>query len=97
MDWLRLQKHLEQNDYYLLIKMVFFHGLKQVNTHSGTGSPLIPRFILYPKNFRISRSLKKALSDNIFKIRINQNFRLTIENCANVKRPEQESTWIEKI
>ena len=55
-----------------------------------------PRFILYPKNFRISRSLKKALSDNIFKIRINQNFRLTIENCANVKRPEQESTWIEK-
>ena len=96
MDWLRLQKLLERTDYYLLIKMVFFHGLKQVNTHSGTGSLLTHALFYILKTSEFLESLKKALSKNIFEIRINQNFRLTIENCANVKRPEQESTWIEK-
>jgi leucyl/phenylalanyl-tRNA--protein transferase len=54
-----------------------------------------PRFLLYPKNFRISRSLKKALKEKTFKIQINQNFQTVMESCAAAKRPDQESTWIE--
>jgi len=38
-----------------------------------------PRFLLYPTEFRLSRSLKKAVKDNRFSIRINQNFRQTMK------------------
>ena len=54
-----------------------------------------PRFLLYPSEFKLSRSLKKAVKDNRFSIRINQNFRQTMKECAQSKRPDQESTWIE--
>ena len=54
-----------------------------------------PRFLLFPKEFKISRSLKKAINENLFEIRINQNFRQTIQSCAQAERPDQESTWIE--
>jgi leucyl/phenylalanyl-tRNA--protein transferase len=54
-----------------------------------------PRFLLFPSEFKISRSLKKAIKEKIFEIRINHNFRKTMESCAQAKRPDQESTWIE--
>ena len=54
-----------------------------------------PRFLLYPTDFKFSRSLKKAIKDNRFKIRINENFRQTMKECAQSDRPNQESTWIE--
>ena len=54
-----------------------------------------PRFLLYPLDFKFSRSLKKALKEDRFEIRINQNFPETIKECAQSDRPDQESTWIE--
>ena len=54
-----------------------------------------PRFLLFPSEFKISRSLKKAIKEKTFEIRINHNFRKTMESCAQSKRPDQESTWIE--
>ena len=51
--------------------------------------------VLNPSNLRISRSLKKALTGENFEIRIDQNFRKTMEACAKSTRPGQESTWIE--
>ena len=54
-----------------------------------------PRMVLNPSNLRISRSLKKALTGENFEIRIDQNFRKTMEACAKSTRPGQESTWIE--
>ena len=54
-----------------------------------------PRMVLNPSNLRISRSLKKALTCGNFEIRIDQNFRKTMEACAKSTRPGQESTWIE--
>ena len=54
-----------------------------------------PRMVLNPSNLIISRSLKKALNDEKFEIRIDQNFRQTMESCAQSPRPGQESTWIE--
>lgn len=55
-----------------------------------------PRMVLHPKNFKTSRSLKKALVHEQFEIRVDQNFRQTMEACARSPRPNQESTWIEK-
>ena len=55
-----------------------------------------PRFLLFPKKFKVSRSLKKALKEKKFEIRTNKNFKLTMESCAKSLRPDQESTWIEK-
>ena len=72
-----------------------FHGSKLENIHFGTGFSPDPRFLLFPKEFKISRSLKKAINENLFEIRINQNFRQTIQSCAQAERPDQESTWIE--
>ena len=54
-----------------------------------------PRMVLDPSSLRISRSLKKALSSGNFEIRIDQNFRQTMESCAQLPRTGQESTWIE--
>ena len=54
-----------------------------------------PRFLLFPKDFKISRTLKKTINEQKFEIRINHNFRKTIESCAQAERPDQESTWIE--
>ena len=34
-----------------------------------------PRFLLFPKNFKVSRSLKKALKEKKFEIKTNKIFR----------------------
>jgi leucyl/phenylalanyl-tRNA--protein transferase len=54
-----------------------------------------PRMLLYPHEFKMSRSLKKTLKQNRFKIKIDQAFTEVMRGCATVKRPQQESTWIE--
>ena len=54
-----------------------------------------PRMLLFPAEFKISRSLKKAIKEKHFEIKVDHDFRATIESCASVKRASQESTWIE--
>ena len=54
-----------------------------------------PRMLLFPEEFKVSRSLKKAIRENRFEIRIDHDFRSTIESCASTKRVHEESTWIE--
>ncbi len=55
-----------------------------------------PRFLLFPNQFKPSRTLKKALRDETFHILINQDFRRTMEECATSPRSHEEGTWIEK-
>ena len=45
-----------------------------------------PRFLLYPSEFKLSRSLKKAVKDNRFSIRINQNFPSNDERMCPIQR-----------
>jgi leucyl/phenylalanyl-tRNA--protein transferase len=54
-----------------------------------------PRMLLYPHEFKLSRSLKKTLKQNRFEIKIDQAFPEVMRGCATAKRPQQESTWIE--
>lgn len=51
-----------------------------------------PRFVLYPKDIRISHSMKKILKKNIYKISFDTCFRGVISNCAEVRK--ESGTWI---
>lgn len=53
-----------------------------------------PRMVLFPKNLNISKSMRSLLRKNIFQVTFNQNFKDVIENCAAIKRKDQEDTWI---
>ena len=53
-----------------------------------------PRMVLFPKELRISKSMKTILKKNIFKITFNKAFEDVIQQCAQIKRNDQDDTWI---
>lgn len=55
------------------------------------------RFVLYPNQIKISKSMAKILKSGVFNVTYNQAFELVINNCAQVYRKEQEGTWINKL
>ncbi|MGB6269081.1 MAG: leucyl/phenylalanyl-tRNA--protein transferase [Olleya sp.] len=55
-----------------------------------------PRFVLYPKDLKVSKSMKQVLRNSDFEITINKDFDAVIKACADAKRPGQEDTWITK-
>lgn len=52
-----------------------------------------PRFILKPKDIKISKSMKKILRNKQFEVKINNDFEGVINNCK-VMRENLEGTWI---
>ncbi|NRD19109.1 leucyl/phenylalanyl-tRNA--protein transferase [Winogradskyella eckloniae] len=55
-----------------------------------------PRFVLFPKDLKVSKSMKQILKKSSFKVTINKAFKDVIENCAQAKRKNQYGTWITK-
>lgn len=53
-----------------------------------------PRMILFPEKFKVSKSLRKTLKSEKFRITFNKNFPEVIKNCATVLRKGQAGTWI---
>lgn len=53
-----------------------------------------PRFVLFPEELKISKSMKKIMERDNFQFTENQNFLEVIEQCGNIKRNHQEGTWI---
>jgi len=53
-----------------------------------------PRFVIFPEELKVQRSLKKVIKKNIFEIRINTRFEDVIERCSEIPRPGQFGTWI---
>ncbi|MGA0231566.1 MAG: leucyl/phenylalanyl-tRNA--protein transferase [Saprospiraceae bacterium] len=53
-----------------------------------------PRFILYPRKLKISKSLRKFIRDSQFIIRFDTAFESVIEQCKSIPRKGQDSTWI---
>jgi leucyl/phenylalanyl-tRNA---protein transferase len=53
-----------------------------------------PRFILYPDELHISKSLQRTIRKNKFEIKFDSAFVQVMIECANAKRPDQEGTWI---
>ncbi len=53
-----------------------------------------PRFVLFPGELKISKSIKPLLRNNSLEFTINKSFKEVIYNCKKIFRPGQEGTWI---
>lgn len=53
-----------------------------------------PRFVLFPEELKVSKSMKHVLKKGNFKITKNKAFKAVVESCAQVKRNDQYGTWI---
>ena len=53
-----------------------------------------PRFVLFPDELKISKSVKPLLNRNEFDFTINKAFKQVIHQCKKIPRPGQEGTWI---
>jgi leucyl/phenylalanyl-tRNA--protein transferase len=53
-----------------------------------------PRFVLKLDEFKISKSLKRKLKQELFEVHFDRNFYDVICHCSKVKRHDQEGTWI---
>jgi leucyl/phenylalanyl-tRNA--protein transferase len=63
------------------------------------GEPILwwspdPRMVLFPAQFRISRSLRKTLRQGNYRVRLDTSFEAVIQACAQKRRPGQTGTWI---
>ncbi len=55
-----------------------------------------PRFVLWPAELKVSRSMQTVLHNGQFRFTINKNFTGVIQNCKSITRKEQAGTWIHK-
>lgn len=53
-----------------------------------------PRFLLYPADFKLRRSLKKTIRKGLYEIRFDTAFKDVIQACSVRERPGQDGTWI---
>jgi len=53
-----------------------------------------PRMILYPDQIKISKSMRKVIRNQQFRLTKNTCFREVLEYCSSVPREGQDGTWI---
>ena len=53
-----------------------------------------PRFVLFPSELKVSKSMKQLFKKQPFKVTYNTSFKAVITQCATIKRKDQEGTWI---
>ncbi|RNC88458.1 MAG: leucyl/phenylalanyl-tRNA--protein transferase [Winogradskyella sp.] len=53
-----------------------------------------PRFVLFPEDLKISKSMNQLLTKKRFKVTINKDFEAVIRHCSSIKRHDQKGTWI---
>ncbi len=63
------------------------------------GQPILwwspdPRFVLFPKKLKVSKSMRQVLRNRDFVITINKDFLQVIKECSKIKRDGQSGTWI---
>lgn len=52
------------------------------------------RMVLFPDDFKLSKSLKRTIKNKGFVIKSNENFDGVIKKCANITRKNEDETWI---
>ncbi len=65
----------------------------------GEGSPIMwwspdPRFVLFPEELRVSKSMRPYFNQGKFRVTFDTNFEAVISNCATIQREGFNSTWI---
>lgn len=63
------------------------------------GEPIIwycpnPRMVLFFEQLKVSKSMRKVLRDQVFKITYNKAFEEVIYNCKSIERGDGLGTWI---
>ncbi len=63
------------------------------------GDPILwyataPRFVLFPENIHISKSMKKFMKRTDWYLTENKAFEEVMRHCGQIKRPGQQGTWI---
>lgn len=53
-----------------------------------------PRMVLFPKDVRVSRSLRSVIRKGVFEVRLDTAFSDVIERCAETERRKEDGTWI---
>lgn len=52
------------------------------------------RFVLYPSQIKVSKSMAKLLARNTFDISFNKDFGHVMQHCSTISRRDQDGTWI---
>jgi leucyl/phenylalanyl-tRNA---protein transferase len=55
-----------------------------------------PRFVLFPNELKVSKSMQTVLNNGSFRFTINKAFDKVITNCKTITRKEQDGTWIQQ-
>ena len=63
------------------------------------GDPILwwcpkPRFIIIPTDVKISKSMRKIVKKEEFKVTFNNDFDKVISNCKFIRENNNEGTWI---
>ena len=53
-----------------------------------------PRFVLFPEELFVSKSMEKILRKTAFQFTTNKAFTQVIQNCKTISRKDQDGTWI---
>jgi len=53
-----------------------------------------PRFVLFPEELKISKSMIQILKKNVFEFSVNKDFNGVINHCKTISRRGQAGTWI---
>lgn len=53
-----------------------------------------PRFVLFPEDLKISKSMQQLFRKNQFEFKINTAFESVLHHCKNIIRTHQQGTWI---
>lgn len=53
-----------------------------------------PRFVLFPEELKVSKSMKQVIKKNTFDFKVDSNFKDVISNCQQTARKDQDGTWI---
>ena len=65
----------------------------------GNDTPILwyapkKRFVLYPAELKVSKSMRRTMRSGRFTITVNQCFADIIKNCSSAFRKDQPGTWI---
>ena len=55
-----------------------------------------PRFVMFPDEVKVSKSMRSILRSNTFTFTINKAFKDVINCCKKIERKNQDGTWISK-
>jgi leucyl/phenylalanyl-tRNA--protein transferase len=63
------------------------------------GSPILwwspdPRFVLFPKELKVSKSMRQCQRKGTLRVTYNTAFQEVIQQCAQIPRADQDGTWI---